>query len=62
VKNPSDDEQRFKITERVVLKKFEGELTSQEAEVAQPIEVLVVEDGVIVDRWTPDQKRPWPKS
>lgn len=49
------------LHERVVLKKFEGDLTDDECTVATPLEAVVVEDGVIVDRWTPEEDRPCPE-
>jgi hypothetical protein len=59
---PEAEAPRLKITERMVLKKFDGELTPEQAEYAMPTEVLVLEDGELVDHWTPDQQRPWPRS
>lgn len=49
------------LRERAVLRKFDGELTDKECETATPVEAVVVEDGVVVDRWTPEEDRPCPQ-
>lgn len=36
------------VRERIVVKKFDGDLTPEECEVAIPAEVIVIEDGVLV--------------
>lgn len=51
------DDALIVLHERTMLKKFEGEPTPESV----PFEVLVLEDGVIVDRWTPEEDRPCPE-
>lgn len=46
-----------KVSERSVLKKFDGDLTPEQMEVANPVEILVIQDGEIVDHWRRGDQR-----
>lgn len=37
------------VAERIVLNKFEGDLTEEEMETATPLETIVIEKGEIVE-------------
>lgn len=52
------------ITERAVLKKFNGDisgLSDEEVDKLTPEEVIVTEEGRIVDRWYRGEKRAVPE-
>lgn len=43
------DSPEVEVVERLVLHKFDGDLTEDEMETAQPLETLVIERGEIVE-------------
>ncbi len=51
----ADEAPQVKVSERAVLRKFAGDDTDQE-----PEEVLVLQDGKLIDHWTKDEARPAP--
>lgn len=46
---PPGDEPQVEIVERLVLHKYEGDLSEEEMETAQPLETVIIEDGEIVE-------------
>jgi hypothetical protein len=55
------DAPKTRLVERVVLYKFDGDLTDEEMETTEPAEAIVRVDGVIVERWQKGDSRPCPK-
>lgn len=49
------DAPRFKVTETIVLKKFEGDLTDEEMDAAEPVETITLVDGKIVETKTKEE-------
>lgn len=49
------DVSRFKVTETIVLKKFDGDLTDEEMESAEPLETITLVDGKIVETKTKEE-------
>jgi hypothetical protein len=46
---PPGETPEVEVVERLVLHKYEGDLTEEEMETAQPLETLVIERGEIVE-------------
>jgi hypothetical protein len=55
------DAPKTKLVERAVLYKFDGDLTEEQMETTEPVEAIVVVDGVITERWQKGDPRPCPK-
>lgn len=51
----NEDAPRFKVTETIVLKKFDGDLTDEEMETAEPLETITLVDGKIVETTTREE-------
>lgn len=41
----------YKVSERVKLEKFDGDVSEQDLPNRIPVEILIMEDGVQVDHW-----------
>lgn len=51
----------LEITERAVLRKFDGDLTPEQMETSVPAEVIVAVDGKVVDHWRKGDDREPPE-